>query len=657
MDKYIGRLLDGRYEILEVIGVGGMAVVYKAMCHRLNRLVAVKILKDEYSRDEEFRRRFHGESQAVAMMSHPNIVNVYDVSKSEGVDYIVMELIDGITLKQYMEKKGALSWRETLHFSMQIAKALDHAHSRGIIHRDIKPHNVMILKDGSVKVADFGIARVATAQNTLTKEALGSVHYISPEQARGGRVDCRTDIYSLGVVMYQMLTGRPPFDGDTPVSVAIQHINGKAPLPSTIAANIPLGLEQITMHAMCNDLSRRYASAEEMLRDMEEFRKTPSIQFDFSLEQEAGRPAAAPVRPQQTARPPVRRESAPDLQEEEDERDTSRKRTITITVAVCVLLAVVGIGFLIFALAGGGKTEDNTMPNLVGYIWDELDASKYENLELIVDDDSYEYNDDYPEGVICHQSVEEGTVLPEGEKTEVRLSISLGKQTDTMPDLVGKTAEYAQAYMKAMTVQITCLTEEDFDDEIKEGRVIRTDPAAGETLTEGQIVTIYVSKGPEEAMTTVPQVEGDSLETAKAKLTAKNLDYAVKEVYNADVKAGLVISQDVDAGTEVPEGTVINLVVSKGSQTVKVPSVTGKSESAASAAITNLGLKVSIKREYSSSVAAGLVISQSYDSGTELAPGTTVTLTVSDGPAPTEPTDPPASTDTEDSGNTPTPEE
>ena len=210
MENYLGRLLDNRYEILEVIGTGGMAVVYKALDHRLNRLVAVKILKDEFSRNQEFRRRFHAESQAVAMLSHPNIVSVYDVSRSGDVDYIVMELIEGITLKQYLEKKGCLNWRETLHFAMQIAKALEHAHSRGIVHRDIKPHNIMILKDGSIKVADFGIARIASAQSTLTREALGSVHYISPEQAKGAWVDDRSDLYSLGVVMYEMLTGRTP---------------------------------------------------------------------------------------------------------------------------------------------------------------------------------------------------------------------------------------------------------------------------------------------------------------------------------------------------------------------------------------------------------------------------------------------------------------
>ena len=209
-DKYIGRLLDNRYEVLEVIGVGGMAVVYKARCHRLNRLVAIKILKDEYSKDEDFCNRFHAEGQAVAMVSHPNIVNVYDVSSSRDADYIVMELIDGISLKQYMEKKGVLNWKETLHFAIQIAKALEHAHGRGIVHRDIKPHNVMVLKNGSVKVTDFGIARLMSESHTLTREALGSVHYISPEQAKGGRVDNRSDIYSLGVVMYEMMTGRPP---------------------------------------------------------------------------------------------------------------------------------------------------------------------------------------------------------------------------------------------------------------------------------------------------------------------------------------------------------------------------------------------------------------------------------------------------------------
>ena len=269
-DKYIGRLLDGRYEILEVLGVGGMAVVYKARCHRLNRMVAVKILKDEFSQDEEFRRRFHAESQAVAMLSHPNIVSVYDVSSTGDADFIVMEVIDGITLKEYMEKKGVLNWKETLHFAIQIAKALEHAHSRGIVHRDIKPHNVMVLKNGSLKVNDFGIAQITSKSTTLTKEALGSVHYISPEQAKGGRVDNRSDIYSLGIVMYEMISGRVPYDGDSPVSVAIQHINGGAVKPSHWNPNVPVGLEQIIARAMALLPGDRYSSATEMLYDMDE---------------------------------------------------------------------------------------------------------------------------------------------------------------------------------------------------------------------------------------------------------------------------------------------------------------------------------------------------------------------------------------------------
>ena len=286
-DNYIGKFLDNRYEILEKIGSGGMATVYKARCHRLNRFVAIKILKADLAENEDLRRRFHAESQAVAMLSHPNIVAVYDVNHTDNLDYIVMELIDGITLKQYINRKGILNWKEALHFTTQITKALSHAHSRGIIHRDIKPHNIMILRDGSVKVADFGIARLLSTKNTLTQEALGSVHYISPEQAKGGQVDARSDIYSLGVVMYEMLTSRLPFEGDSPVSVAIQHISSIPLQPKEINPNIPTGLAQITMHAMEPNMDLRYPSADALLADLEEFRKNPSVEFSYSSVPEA----------------------------------------------------------------------------------------------------------------------------------------------------------------------------------------------------------------------------------------------------------------------------------------------------------------------------------------------------------------------------------
>lgn len=302
MDQYIGKMLDDRYEILELIGSGGMANVYKARCHRLNRLVAIKILKSDLADNADFRRRFHDESQAVAQLSHANIVSVYDVSTNPDREYIVMELIDGITLKQYMERRGRMDWRESLHFITQIMRGLSHAHSRGIIHRDIKPQNIMVLRDGSVKVADFGIACLANQGQTLTQEALGSVHYISPEQARGDRIDARSDIYSAGVVLYEMLTGRLPFEGDSAVSVAIQHLSSVPLAPRDIDPSIPEPLELICMKAMNSDPNKRYASADAMIEDLEKFRRDPSVDMDY-IRQELTAPAAdtEPTMPLPTA--------------------------------------------------------------------------------------------------------------------------------------------------------------------------------------------------------------------------------------------------------------------------------------------------------------------------------------------------------------------
>lgn len=285
MDKYIGKMLDNRYEIIELIGSGGMANVYRAKCHRLNRMVAIKILKADMAENEEIRRRFRDESQAVAQLSHPNIVSIYDVSTSGDTEYIVMELIDGITLKQYMARRGEMDWRESLHFIIQIMRALEHAHSRGIIHRDIKPQNIMVLRDGSVKVADFGIACLQNNAQTMTQDALGSVHYISPEQARGEHIDARSDIYSAGVVLYEMLTGRLPFEGDSAVSVAIQHLSSVPLAPSDIREDVPKALELICMKAMCANINKRYSTATEMLEDLESFRKNPNLDLEYIREE------------------------------------------------------------------------------------------------------------------------------------------------------------------------------------------------------------------------------------------------------------------------------------------------------------------------------------------------------------------------------------
>ena len=557
MDNYIGKMLDGRYEILENIGTGGMAVVYKARCHRLNRLVAIKILKDEHSGDEEFRRRFEAESQAVAMLSHPNIVSVYDVSSSGDTNYIVMELIDGISLKQYMEKKGVLNLRETLHFAMQIAKALEHAHSRGIVHRDIKPHNIMILKNGSVKVADFGIARVSSAQNTLTREALGSVHYISPEQAKGSRVDNRSDIYSLGVVMYEMLTGRAPYDGESPVAVAIKHINAGAPMPSTINPNIPGGLEQITMHAMCANLEERYASATQMLYDLEEFRKDPNILFQF-------RGASAPVRTRvpriQEKTPAERRaeERARRRKLEEERRKAKQKRIRNITIVSAAIVLML-IAIIVLVSSCGAQEELIPVPDFRNMVFADLAPSEYPDFVLV--EDSKEYSDEVEAGHIIRHTPEANSRVEVGSK--VLFVVSLGELNNDMPDLVEMKSADAEKLLKSLEMQLTIRIESMHDDQVEENRIIRTEPSEGVTLEEGQTVTLYVSLGPEIAMVKVPDVEGKTLEEAIAALTEARLDYK-KSFVDSEEEKNTVVHQSIRAGDEVVEGSKIELSISNG---------------------------------------------------------------------------------------------
>ena len=453
MDQYIGRLLDDRYEILEMIGSGGMAVVYKARCHRLNRLVAIKILKDEFSGDEEFRRRFRAEGEAVAMLSHPNIVQVYDVGSCGDSNYIVMELIDGISLKQYMEKKGVLNWKETLHFAMQIAQGLEHAHSRGIIHRDIKPHNIMVLKNGSVKVMDFGIARVMSKTNTLTKEALGSVHYISPEQAKGGYTDNRSDIYSLSVVMYEMMTGRPPYDGESPVAVAIQHINGGAPRPSTLNPNIPAGLEQIIMKGMALEVNDRYVSATEMLQDMEQFRQNPGVRFHYrSPLNDATQPVPVsgihgqtPVRKTTGRNPNVTRKHGANVVDansesvrraqqrkkaEQERKAQEKSRFATVAIVVCSAVVVISIVFFLIALFNGALLNQEKdlveVPYLVGEIYTEDYAYEYGDFTIRLQEG--QYSDTYSSGMVMRQEPSGGSKVLKG--TELWLTVSLGQKPE-----------------------------------------------------------------------------------------------------------------------------------------------------------------------------------------------------------------------------------
>ena len=603
MDHYIGRLLDDRYEILELIGTGGMAVVYKARCNRLNRLVAIKILKEDLSKDDEFRRRFHAESQAVAMMSHPNIVSVYDVSHSENIDYIVMELIEGITLKQYMEQKGTLNWREALHFATQIAKALEHAHSRGIIHRDIKPHNIMVLKDGSVKVADFGIAQMATAQNTLTREALGSVHYISPEQAKGAHVDARTDLYSLGVVMYEMLTGRPPFDGDTPVSVAIQHINAKATSPRELNPSIPRGLEQITMHAMTADRDKRYASASEMLEDLERFRRDPNCTFDFTQPRDTldigsilnppPRPPREPPAAERRAEPPQRSDatkSEPPAARRGRGEPQKGSRVAVIAGIVCIALAILGILYFLYSYFISDlftKTEEDTVPNLIGENYDTLDKSKYPNFKIEIG--QWRASDE-ESGTILDQSPDPGRTAKVG--TTIELTISSGSEENRMPDLVNMTLAGAQTTLNTMSVRVTIQPVYETSNDVTDGYVIRTEPAKDAPLTDGQTVVIYVSQGTAAETTRVPALVGLPGEVAKELIEKAGLSTGSATAVESDLPEGTVTFQSVDAEEEVRKGTVINLQISRGPTDAAAPIILSQSESTTVARSASLTLEV-----------------------------------------------------------------
>ncbi len=662
MDKYIGRLLDNRYEILEVIGTGGMAVVYKARCHRLNRLVAIKILKDDYLEDEEFRRRFHSESQAVAMLSHPNIVSIYDVSSSITADYIVMELIDGITLKQYMEKKGVLNWKETLHFAIQIAKALEHAHSKGIVHRDIKPHNVMVLKNGSVKVTDFGIARMMSKGNTLTKEALGSVHYISPEQAKGGRVDNRSDIYSLGVVMYEMMSGRPPYDGESPVAVAIQHINGGAVLPSLLNPNIPGGLEQIIMKAMSHEVADRYVSATQMLTDMDEFRKDPAMLFDYNtppldevtklhkpplvLEVPETKPVEEkperrkePERHTAAGTPPRRRASSHTGSHKRSNHTPTaaekRSNAATIAIISCCLVMVVAIIIFLVVLFNGGagqKTELVEVPNLIGQVYDTL--PQYEDFEVKIN--KKVHDNVYPAGQIIEQTPNGGEQIAKNKTIYVTVSLGPAQTVTKMPDLVEWELNKAEQHLHNLSLNLQILDPVyEYHETIAEGKIIRTEPAAGTDLTPGQEIKLVVSQGVEIKTGSMPNVIGAKKENAIKILEDQKLDLQIEieEVFDSVVPKGDVVKTDPEVNEPLKTGQQVTLYISKGPELAVMPNVIGLDVDKAVNILVSAGFKNYKIVQVESDAEKDTVVSQSVEKDTEVDVNTQIILEVSKGPA------------------------
>ena len=590
MDQYIGKMLDNRYEILERIGTGGMAIVYKAKCHRLNRLVAIKILKSDLAQNEEFRRRFNAESQAVAQLSHPNIVSVYDVSRGGDMEYIVMELIDGITLKQYMEKRGQLNWRESLHFITQIMRGLSHAHSRGIIHRDIKPQNIMVLRDGSVKVADFGIACLADSAQTLTQEALGSVHYISPEQARGDRPDARSDIYSSGVVLYEMLTGRLPFEGESAVSVAIQHLSSIPLAPREINPDIPEQLELICMKAMAPDLEHRYQSADAMIADLEAFRKNPEVEMKFDLSDLRPEENDEPTRtirtmPSHTVTIPVHQpeRNYPRRERDEDEeprRAGNGKRGVLVGAVTVAAVAVVIVLFkTILGSFAPAVVDQYQVPDLYNMTIEEAENDPRIEGVFEIQKAGSEFSADVPEGHILRQDPKKEETR-KGSQLVIQVWVSAGEETGEVPDLENKSEQDARILLeklnKEYNLELTVEAPEElkqFSEEITEGYVIRTEPAQGEILKKGDTVKLILSKGPDIKPVTVLPFVGMSIDSVLSQLESYKLtcDAADVEVVDSDKPGGTIVWQSPASGETVSEWTTIKFRVSAGLASSALP--------------------------------------------------------------------------------------
>lgn len=578
MDNLIGRRLDGRYLIQSLVGVGGMANVYRGVDEKTGNAIAVKVLKEEFLDNEELVRRFKNESKAISILDHPNIVKVYDVSVTDKLQYIVMEYVDGITLKEYLKQRGgALTWKETVHFATQVLGALQHAHSKGIIHRDVKPQNIMLLADGSIKMMDFGIARFSRAQSqTVSDKAIGSVHYISPEQAKGDKTDARTDIYSVGVMLYEMLSGKLPFDGDGAVSIAIMQISDKAKPLAQVAPNVPEGLRQITEKAMEKDPAKRYQSAQEMLDAIEEFKRNPSARFEYEYRNMQDNPQKNINRVVNSTKPGakgsnIRTGDARRAGTNNPGRSKSSKKAskgkkpfsvlpIFFGMAVAFVIGAAILIYLIFTNSSNllfSNRDDVTIINFVGMTLDEYRASDYNTLLKL--QEAEEYNSTYPAGTIIRQSPKAGRTVKEGQK--ITLTVSLGTQYVTIPETKNMVAADAEQTLKDMGLNV--LQKPMQDNTVANGAVIYTSPAAGETVEGNSTVILYVSRAVKSTTNPVPSVEGKTLDDAKNDL--KVLNFSVRVIEQASSEpAGTVLSQTPQAGSEARISSIITLVVSTG---------------------------------------------------------------------------------------------
>lgn len=570
MDNYVGKRLDGRYEIQEIVGVGGMSVVYKAYDNVDDRVVAVKILKDEFLTNDDFVRRFKNESKAIALLSHPNIVKVYDVSFGEKLQYIVMEYVDGITLKEYIQKQGAITWNDALFFTTQILKALQHAHDKGIVHRDIKPQNIILLPNGNIKVADFGIARFSRSETrTLTDTAIGSVHYISPEQAKGEFTDEKADIYSVGVVLYEMLAGKVPFEAESAVSVALMQLQNNAKRLTEINPDIPLGLEQICIHAMQKDPKDRYQSATEMLLDVEEVINNPKTVFDYSCFVDKSPTKYISNTDKITTETPVINEKpiekAVDSDEDEVEYyDPDHKKKVVSAVLIGIIILVTAAVLLVMAITGSFKTSTNTLDNFVGFSYDELISSNKYDYEFVLEQKK---TDEVEPGIVVDQSPEAGSKVISG--SQVKLVVSASMDDINVPNIYNlndEKAKKALANEGLTNYKFTTISSET----VEEGLVVYTEPKAGTVVSSDTQIVVFVSSGPttkEVVNIEVPDVTGLKQEGARAfleKMGFKNVNFVTQD----DLRPkGVVISQSPAAGSSATADDKIKVVISSGETT------------------------------------------------------------------------------------------
>ena len=572
MDRYIGCMLDNRYEILEVIGRGGMAVVYKARCHLLNRYVAIKILRDDMAADQEFRTHFKKEAQAVAMLSHPNIVSFYDVSRTPDVDYIVMEMIEGITLKQYMQSQGVLKVKESVHFATQIAKALSHAHGKGIVHRDIKPQNIMICMDGNVKVADFGIAYLESMQVDEKNMAVGSVHYISPEQAKGQTVDARSDIYSLGVMMYEMFTGQLPYVGDSAESIVRQHISGGAIKPTFLNPDLPDELERITLKAMNSDITQRYQTAEELLLDLDAYRAMLTAAEVVSVPAAAEQTQVTQYIPENVM--PVSRSG--ELSKEKFLRRHRRANKVSLLTGILLVLV---FAVVIFASLWNYFLKDLfseavriNVPNFVGSDYEDIinnrEFQSLYNFTVV-----YTVDPQVDAGIIIDQTPNSGrSVIKDSKGVDVELKVSTGIQMLKMPDVVNK--EYRDAQMTLQKTGFVVELDYAMSDAVTENYVISTNPEAGDSIPAGATVYMTVSAGPNVATVQMPNLAGLSRAVAISRIEAANLSLGTVTFVDSDMAIGTVVWQTPAAYTTVNEHTKVYLQVSTGPKPTEPPETT-----------------------------------------------------------------------------------